>query len=509
MTRRSTSRLALDTALCFAALAVIFSLSGCGSDGLITERYEAERMAWKVRQLERAVRLNPELNSEEMRSRILEGYREIIAAYPPAGEPASLEGDAALIAGIAGRARLALAGALAEADEYEEAIEIAESVWERYRFNRGLAVDAALLVARIHSAAGDWERSVLAYGALSRELTPATSREAAPDTRILRAPLRIALGYQLRGDSENAARWFGEARSYYERLAGEWQGTPTAEAASGILAEAYTYEKRWREALDAYDAFDRAYGAEHNRATLWLRMAELYEKRIGSPDQAREYYVRVVDGYPGDPAFATAAVALAQQAMRDERFGEAREWLGRVLADFEDEEAVAATARHAVALSYEMEGRWDEAVPEYRALARDYPTTMFGLAALLHVADHYSEVGESGAAATAYEQAAEQYERIARDYAATGAEFAALNYLVETRLKQERWKDAADVLVEASSRLAESPAAPEMLFQAADLYETRLSDRASAASALRKLVGSYPKSEWAARAGERLEALGG
>jgi hypothetical protein len=48
-----------------------------------------------------------------------------------------------------------------------------------------------------------------------------------------------------------------------------------------------------------------------------------------------------------------------------------------------------------LAVSYESEGLWDSAVAQLNALAREHPTTLYGLTALQHVAELYEELGES------------------------------------------------------------------------------------------------------------------
>jgi len=326
---------------------------------------------------------------------------------------------------------------------------------------------------------------------------------------VLRAPIEIALGYRDLGDTTRAREWFGKARAYERRWALKWPGTPTAEAATSLRAETFVMEARWSEAVTAYEAMDRALGNRSNQAEIWLTLADLYERRLGKPDVALGYYGRVAQNYADTVPGATAEIAIARREIAEGRTGEARARLASVLTTFKGEPAVAATALYHLALAYEREGKWEDAVREFNTLAGDHPTTMYGLSALLHVAERYGEMGEKAAATSALERAAGQYERVIQDYAGTPADLAARSYLVEVRLKQERWREAAQVLVETAERFPDSEAVPAMLLQAAELHEAKLNDREAAARDLEALKRLVPGSAWEAEANRRLEALRG
>ncbi len=508
-----TSTRQVATALLLVAL--IGGLAGCGGRQL-TERYRAEKMSWQVRTLEWAMSENPDIATDEMMVRVMSAHREIIDRFPP--PEVITEGTAAEVVDIAkitAASRLSLATMLmARAtpetvdDSIGEAIALLESVRDRYAFDRDLAIDAGLRLAGLRDMTGDWSGGVDELGGLLDAWAPTAGGEGRlADVRILRIPLRRATTYAVRGMKDQAVRVFAEAHETYAAWSEAWRGSPTGEAALRMDAETYATEGRWGEAVAIYEELDLLYGNDANRPTIWLSLAEIHGARLDDEQTSREYYERVSGSYGETSAGASADVAIALLDIADGRHEAARARLTSVIERFGGEESIAATAKQYRAASYEIEGRWDSAVAEYSALAAEFPTTMYGLAAPLKIVEMYGEIGEQAAGATALEEAAQSYARVIRDYSGTPAEMAARNYMIETRLRQQAWGDAASLLSETAARFPETQAAVGMLMQAADIYMEKLGRPDLARELLRAVIEQYPEHDASGRAQEMLDTL--
>jgi tetratricopeptide (TPR) repeat protein len=499
----------LRAAAVLVVVLLVLAAGGCGGRDGMTARYRAERLAWQAMKLHQAMLANPKLATEEMRATLAGKYRTIVRAFPPPVDAKTLSDVDRDIASITAQSRSRLAQLALETSDFDSATRLYTSVRDSYRFDRSVSVGAAVALAGVRRSAGDWPGAVLAYRDLMKRWRPAEKKAAPPDLGVLRAPIEIASGYRELGDSTSSRDWYERARAYEKRWVSKWPGTPTAEAAMSLWAETFVAEGRWGEAAAAYEELDGAFGRPANRAQIWLTLADLYDRRLGRPDQALDYYTRVADNYGGSVPGATAEVALARREMAEGRAAEARARLSAVLAKFHDEEAVAATALYYLALAYEREGKWEDAAREFDTLAREHPTTMYGLSSRLYVAEHYSAMGEKAAATSAFERAVEHYERVIRDYDGTPAELAARNYLVEARLKEEKWAEAAQTLEETAAKFPDSDAAPAMLLEAAELRWTRLIDREAAVRDLETVKRLVQGSAWEAEADRRLAALRG
>ncbi len=496
-------------------LATCVALVGCEGTEL-TARYRAERMAWQVMSLERGMSENPELATDEMLASVAARHRAIIDRFPPPETVDESTADELLdIARITARSRIALASlvmrqATAETAEasFAEAIELLESVRDGYAFDRDRAIEAGIQLAALREMTGDWSGSIDELGELLDRWGPAADEAGTePDPRILRIPLQRARGYVVRGMEDQADRVFREVDETYEAWVRQWDGTPTGRAALGLLAESLRAQGRWEDAVDAYERFDEDYGDDANRPGTWLALADIHGSRLGDEEAARSYYERVSEEYGDTPEGASADISIALLDIDDGEHEAARDRLTSVIERFVDEESVAATAKRHRAASYELEGRWDAAIAEYSALSAEYPTTMFGLAAPLRVVDLYAGIGEAEASETALEEAAQSYARVIQDYGGTPAEMAARNYLIETRVRQGAWGDAAEMLTETAERFPETQAAASMLLQAADIYVEEMGRADRARGILEIIIERYPDQAAAGRAAEILATL--
>ena len=493
--------------LLLVGLALVFGagLAGCGDHEALVRRYRAERLSWNVEKLERAIAQNPDLATDAMLSDLADRHKEIVMLFPPpAGDPPPVERETARVSAAS---RFALASLEISSGELDDAGRWYSSIADSYAFDRDLALEALSQLARVRGAAGEWEPAVAVYRRLTEDWRPAVEDGGLPDSRILTAPVRIADGYRAQGMEEEARRAYESAREYYRRLIADAPGSPTARAALGEIAETYVRQERWVEAADTYTELDTLFGDEASRSQIWLTLADILGERLASEDLARDYYGRVESDYGDEIPGATASIAIARYDIEAGRHAEARERLERVLEEFGDEERIAATASYLLALSHELGGEWDSAAARYQSLARDFPATMYGLRAPLHVADRYERVGEVGGARSALSRAVEHYRVVIRDYTGTPAELAASAYLIDALIRLERWRDAAGELLAVVERHPSTDASPGMLVQAGMIYELELDEANRARALYQRVIDEYPESNRAADACGRLEAL--
>jgi hypothetical protein len=135
MTTRPGIRDLVSTALAALVLSVLVWAGGCGRTEGLADRYRAERLAWQAMKLSRAMRTNPDLATDEMRGRLEDTYRAIIASFPPPGDPASMSDLERDVAEIAGRSRSGLALMALGRGDTGEAIRLYASLRDSYAFD--------------------------------------------------------------------------------------------------------------------------------------------------------------------------------------------------------------------------------------------------------------------------------------------------------------------------------------------------------------------------------------
>ncbi|MBD3347905.1 MAG: tetratricopeptide repeat protein [Candidatus Eisenbacteria bacterium] len=483
-------------------VALSLALSSCGPKGGLSDRYVAEKLAWRARTLRRAMAENPDMATDEMRQRLESTYREIVTLFPPPGEPEGGITDLAEdVARISGMSRLRLAALLEERGEAAEARRFYATVADSFTFARDMSIEAASRLAASLERAGEYEEAASVLWSLVERWPPAEGPNEPPDQRVIGAARRGAGDLVSAGKAEPGDA-LARARDYYEDLVSRWSGTDVAAAALAAMGETYEMQGRWTDAVDTYEKLDREYGGPGTEASLWIKLGDLYSSGLGDNDKAAEYYRSVVAEYGDTPEGGAASISLARFDIGAGRYDEARSRLQSVATEFADEPALAATATQHMAASLELEGRPEDAIARYGELSASYPTSLYGLAAPLRVAEIYEEMDEDVAYSAALEGAAEKYERIIRDYAGSPAELAARNYLITVKKRQEEWPRVAELLLETASKSPEDPASVSMMFQAAGIYESQLSDEEAAREVLRAIAARYadgPAGERAAR----------
>ena len=499
--KRHTGPAALVVILCVMALVV----TACGPRGGLSDRYVAERLAWRAQTLGRAMSENPDMATDEMRDRLQSIYEEIVRLFPPPGSGEDLDEIATDVARISGMSRLSLAVLLEYRGEAERARDLYASVADSYAFSRTMGIEAASRLAASLESAGEFEEAASVLLSLTDRWQPAEEPDGAPDPRILGAASRAAADMVASGEVELPDA-LDTAREYYGRVLAEWSGSAVGAAALSGIAESYETEGRWPEAILSYERLDREYGTPERRASLWIKLGDLYSSGMGDNGRAAEYYRRVTTTFADRPEGGAATISLARFDLAAGRYEAAREKLESVLARFSDEETLAATATQHLAMSYELEGKPEEAIARYGELSSSFPTSLYGLSAPLRVAEVYEEMNEEEASESALERAAQQYERIIRDYSGTPAELAARNYLITAKTRQEDWPRVAELLVETASMRPDEPASISMMFQAVGIYESRLSDVDAAREVLRGIASRYAGTPAGEQAALRLEA---
>lgn len=150
-----------------------------------------------------------------------------------------------------------------------------------------------------------------------------------------------------------------------------------------------------REALQQATA---AYGEHHPATAMMLSNLALAMREAGYNNYAERYAqqaVAILEKHfgPNDVSLAPPLNVLAEAAVSEGRYAEARAFAGRVIALGPAAETHYATALHNMAAAYQAEGRFQEAAEYYRRalaarlqfLSPDHPFVRLDRAALQQV----------------------------------------------------------------------------------------------------------------------------
>jgi tetratricopeptide (TPR) repeat protein len=137
--------------------------------------------------------------------------------------------------------------------------------------------------------------------------------------------------------------------------------------------------------------------------------------------------------------------------MERENYDKARELLGAIVQKYRDQPALAAHAHELIARSYERQGQWEQALNDYRWLAKQYEGQPPALTAPLHIARYYTEQNNQVLAEKAYNEAVEYYQGIINKYPKSMVAALAQEQIANCFIVQRKWQEA----VTATSKIAQ------------------------------------------------------
>ena len=216
-------------------------------------------------------------------------------------------------------------------------------------------------IERIADASGAQRELVALYGELAESLTDAV---LARDYW-----LRIAGVDDRLGDVDEAAQ------AYYKVLAID----PTDTDALSALEQLFTRTQRWQDLIGVAERRIEQANDAKDRETLYASMAQIYDERLGRPEDAVAAYKKVLEL---DPGSERALRALDDLFTRQKAWTDLAENLEAQLALAATDEAQLALMLRLAALRESQMGLVDIAIEGYRQVLDRAPTNAEALGAL-------------------------------------------------------------------------------------------------------------------------------
>jgi len=192
-----------------------------------------------------------------------------------------------------------------------------------------------------------------------------------------------------------------------------------------------------------------------------------------NPDQALQPVIRafekVAENYPTTPKAAESLFNVAELRVKQKKFEDARQALGKIIPNFSGRGDLASDARFRIAQLYEAEGFWQKAEKAYWEVAIYHPLQSKGLYAPLYVMLHYKKENDKAHQEEAYQKAVEHYKRMLEQVGPIEASAGLRNSLALTQLSQGNSKEAKEQWVSITEQFPKSPYSPLALLTIAEL----------------------------------------
>lgn len=487
-------------ALLTATLVACCIAAGCSGDRS-EARYEAEKALFTARK--QAGELSFPALSGEFLERAIGSYRSVLEKY---GDDAKrIEGMELIVVSAA----MELAELEFRAERYDDArgdfLE-AYGMASRIPAARANALWSAGFISRL---IGDDDAAREHYTRFIGEfLTPQRAMETARlNRRYLLTPVRIAEIELEAGDRREADRRLGEAERLYRQIIAAADENLSREMRFNLLT-VYLLGRRWDEAKAAVDRMKEQYRGEAEIPGLLMIEARIKLDGLRDTDGAVSILRSIVRDHPQSREAPTALLTIANAQFSNRELRLAAETYRELIDRYAEQpypELVEATWQ--LGRIEEAQGDWLDASLRFSSVYTDFPTTLQGMEAPLHIARHYRETGETDAARAAFERAERHYQRLASERYSETIRVFAEEYLVRTLAEQGRWQEAASSLIALPGRYPGFQRFMGNYLMAASIYENELGDDKRAIETLRLCAGRYPGTDLAAEAERQIERI--
>ncbi|MBF0483966.1 MAG: tetratricopeptide repeat protein [Candidatus Omnitrophica bacterium] len=208
---------------------------------------------------------------------------------------------------------------------------------------------------------------------------------------------------------------------------------------------------------------------------------------------------KMIEKYPGHVLIREVYFSLGNLYLIRKQNDLAREEFTKILDVYKGSADTCAEALFAIGRTYELSGKWEQAVSFYERTNKEYPITKAGLVVPGYIGNYYKKTNDFQKTVEAYDKAISFYKKIANDYADKMAGLAALNMMSDCYLAQNRWNDALQnygkILSDYGSKGALLPMQIQALVQRINAIAVReLKDYDAAITVYQAFVEKYPKS---------------
>lgn len=268
-------------------------------------------------------------------------------------------------------------------------------------------------------------------------------------------------------------------------------------------------------ALLAMSAVSSGCSVNYNGERLFWKAQQLSGKIVAdvaaaTPEQFTEAalaYERVIAKAPGTMWAGRAQLSIGSLFAMQKQYDKAREAYRLVLQNYNQYKEYGLASRLAIARSYEVEEKWDEAIAVYQEISEYYSWSAMGLEAPLYVARIHELRKQADEAKRAYGRAMRMYTRMLPDAPTPEMATQLKGYLALAHQRLGQWDEAIGLLQELAA-MEKGVNRPLVLITLASIYQTKKSDREHAGELYTKLLEEFPEHPFGKVARAQLEQLG-
>lgn len=280
-----------------------------------------------------------------------------------------------------------------------------------------------------------------------------------------------------------ARKHYGQAEKELEKIIADYSDNKEVCAqAKAIIGSLYEMQHNWEGASIIYARLIKDYPQTSQGLAMPFYLASRYQK-LGDFPKAAEAFTEAIKRYE----------TVSKNGLTDKIKMTAK--------------GLTVKARFALAVLYEKEERWPEALALLKKIMNEYPYSQEGLRIPLYIANHYQLKDDKVQAESAFNEAISYYQKIYGENKENPLGLIAINLESTGYFNQKNWEKAIETQEKIIKEYPKSPGIPLALLNMGIVYERELKDKVKAIATYQRLIEKFPRSRLAQVAKKRVDEL--
>lgn len=256
---------------------------------------------------------------------------------------------------------------------------------------------------------------------------------------------------------------------------------------------------------------DDQYAVERRYWFLKKQAAKIFNNPEVSPPRELENVVsshrNFIKKYPDNVLALKAGFDIASLYTAKKEFENARAQLDAMLKKYGSNAIISSEIITTIGGTYEIEGKWGQALEQYNKVIKEYPLTQAGFSMPMYIAKYYERTYQPDRAIAVYHQAIGHYQELADKYSGTPVSLSASLSIVDCYVGLADWASAAKTLEAILRDYKDKINLDALMMNTSLLYLSKIKDEFRAKELLQGLINDYPKSRYAGPAKALLKKL--
>ncbi|MGH7495683.1 MAG: tetratricopeptide repeat protein [bacterium] len=488
----------LNTMGSFVCCVLLASFTACMNDQTTQRQFEIEKVFFRAQKATDRIMINPRIAASTDYSEATSLYRRVVRE---AGELP----DNPWLNGLCKRSLGSMAQLEIMQEHVEAAVEVYQEILKRYPADDEISLAARLGLASLYERSFSYRDAVENYAVLLPTLVAKIDPEN-PQSYLLAIPSQYARLHRLEADRNRAVGAYEHAAATYEQIIHRWPNSKAAIQATNLLLTILADLQKWDRLSTVLDEQIKKHQRSEDLPQFLFLKAQLMHNRLNNPEVALSLLQGLLASYPDHEIAPSARLEIALIYMERGHYDKARELLAAITQKYRDRPALAAHAHEQIARSFELQGNWEQALNDYRWLAKQYEGQPAALTAPLQIARYYTEHNNPVLAEKAYTEAVEYYQGLINKYPKSMLAALAQEQIANCFIVQKKWQEAVTATSKIAQVLDNNVGHISTYLLLGRIYETT-NQRELATKVYREFIKQFPQHPLVGMLEERVRRL--